>query len=105
MAIESFGENERAIEQDIDRQGGGYGGDYFDENEHRAGQEKRDLATGKEFKNDGSLQTSHGMVVDTEGSLIHIEEEMKDEAATKWLLENGFDVEGNAIFPEKKNPA
>jgi very-short-patch-repair endonuclease len=45
------------------------------------------------------------MVVDTEGSLIHIEEEMKDEAATKWLLENGFDVEGNAIFPEKKNPA
>jgi len=83
MGIEQFGDNERAIEQDADRKRGGYEGDYYDENEHRAGQEKRDLATGESIRNDGDIETPHDMGIDGEGKLIVMKEKLSEDVVTK----------------------
>ena len=100
-----FGGNERAEEQNLDRKKGGYGGDYFDENEHRAGQEKYDLATGEKYTNDGDVETAHAIIEDDEKSRKVINMELKDEITTKLLLENGFDEFGNELKGKKKKAA
>lgn len=92
--------NERALEQDNDRQKGGYGDQYYDENEQRAGQEKYDLATGQEYKNDRDVESSHAFVnekpVSQNEELIN---ELVNDPATEWLLKNNFDAFGNKIEP------
>ena len=112
MGIETFkknefGDNDRAIEQDQDRKNGGYGGDYYDENEHRAGQEKRDLSTGKPIKNDGGVKTPHGLVIDKEGKLVNLAEGLNSkqkklqDMADELLKQYGSDEFG--IEPPKED--
>jgi hypothetical protein len=83
-----FGGNERAREQDVDRKNGGYGGDYYDENEHRAGQEKYDLATGEAYRNDRDVEAPevaiYSMSSYTEDKLTDIE----NDPAEQYLLKH-----------------
>ena len=91
--------NERALEQDNDRQKGGYGDQYYDENEQRAGQEKYDLATGQEYKNDGDVESPHDLIELEQSSALLHKEFSDDDEVTKLLLANGYDKFGNKINP------
>lgn len=105
MGIESFGENERAKEQDNDRLKGGYGGDYFDENEHRAGQEKRDLSTGNPIKNDGDIEAIAIEKIDEESLFerdSRIKKEFNDDAE-KYLRENDPEYMGLGEIKKKED--
>lgn len=89
--------NERAKEQNDDRINGGYGSNYYDENEQRAGQEKYNLATGEKYKNDIDIEPAHAFtsVEEADGSL---EEEFdNDDVVAKLLKANGYDKFGNKI--------
>jgi hypothetical protein len=102
MKYEDFGGNERAEEQNKDRINGGYGGDYFDENEHRAGQEKYDLSTGKSYKNDTDVEVVGIKEIDEddlENDVIKME--LVNDPAEIWLRENDPNYKG---FGELKNP-
>ncbi len=103
MGIETFGENERARGQQEDALKEGYHFDnLFDQNEDGAG-EKINPETGEFIINDSDkdLENSEVMSIDNKGKLKDIKRTLKDEAATKWLRENGFDEEGNEIKPRK----
>lgn len=107
MKYEDFGGNERAEEQNKDRLNGGYGGDYFDENEHRAGQEKYDLATGKHYRNDKDV-TVVGMRKTNEATLIDkdiVKIEMENDPTEIWLRKNDPNYKGLGEVHEQKKTA
>ena len=96
-----FDKNERAKEQDEQRKKGGYGDQYFDENESRFGGEKIDLATGKLIKSDQSIKSPHGRILEGEEILKKIMKDMQEDPATAFLKQSGFDELGNPIESKK----
>jgi len=104
LELNVFGDNERAKSQNEDRLNGGYGGDYFDENEHRAGQEKYDLATGNPYKNDGDIEAPEVNIVyenELEDPLV-LEFDKEVDSTEKWLLENDPRYLGKGKWKEDK---
>ncbi len=104
MGIEQFGENERATEQKKAALKEGYHFDnLFDQNEDESG-EKINLETGERIINDSDeeQENSEIMSVDSGGKLKDLKKEFEREAATKWLLKNGFDEQGNKMTTKKK---
>ncbi|HWC57576.1 MAG TPA: hypothetical protein VG621_01315 [Candidatus Paceibacterota bacterium] len=100
-----FGDNDRAKEQDKDRENGGYGGDYYDENEHRAGQEKYDLATGEAFRNDADIEAPEANIVALHEHTQDPLTDLETDPAEKWLLENDPEYLGKGKWKEKKPAA
>ena len=93
-----LGGNQRAAEQNDDRIQGGYGADYYDEDQQRAGQEKYNLATGEKYDNStvNELADLSEVAVDT-SQFNKRGELLKNEKS-----DMGVDVLGN-IRDMKKN--
>ena len=83
-----------AREQRKEYDGGGYHFDKLHDQNETATGERYDIATGKEIRNDGNVETPHKFEND-QAAAKKIREDLKNDPATEWLRKNGYDELGN----------